>query len=252
MKKGILKYRIVKRENPQNRNEQPKWYAKAVQDRTIEFEDLVTHMSEHHSPYSRGVISGVLTDMLDCVQELVLDGKSVRLGDLGLFSVGIKSKGAEVRDEWGVNSHVQGVTLNVRNTKSWSNAELRRRTTMQELIAYDDGKSEDSSEPSEPSEPSNPSAGSGSSDSGTNGGSSNVSPDPEPEQIFIGTSVNDSRMGSVSGMGTYDKGTTVTLKATANAGYRFVSWGDDVTENPRVIKAEVNGATYSAIFEAVA
>ena len=59
-------------------------------------------------------------------------------------------------------------------------------------------------------------------------------------------------MGSVSGMGTYDKGTTVTLTATANAGYRFVSWGDDVTDNPRIVKAEVNGATYSAIFEAVA
>ena len=68
------------------------------------------------------------------------------------------------------------------------------------------------------------------------------------EQIFIGTSVNDSRMGSVSGMGTYDKGTTVTLTATPNPGYVFISWGDDVTDNPRMIKAEVNGATYSAIF----
>ena len=252
---------MVTRMNPQNKSEQPKWYAKAVQDRTIDFEDLVTHMSEHNSPYSRGVIHGVLTDMLDCVKELVLDGKSVRLGDLGLFSVGLKTKGAVTRDKWSVASHVQGVSLNVRNTKTWSNAELRKNTTLQELIGYDNGKNDDDFE--EPIE--NPESGSNnapSNPSGDNnqGGSSNVTPDPEPdngdnpevEQIFIGTSVNDSRMGSVSGMGTYDKGTTVTLKATANAGYRFVSWGDDVTDNPRVIKAEVNGATYSAIFEAVA
>ena len=273
MSKGILKYRMVTRMNPQNKSEQPKWYAKAVQDRTIDFEDLVTHMSEHNSPYSRGVIHGVMTDMLDCVKELVLDGKSVRLGDLGLFSVGLKTKGAVTRDKWTVASHVQGVTLNVRNTKTWSNAELRKNTTLQELIGYDNGKDEgddDFEEPIENPESPNPggndqggSSNNPSGGSGTNGGSSNVSPDPEPEpdngdeggepeQIFIGTSVNDSRMGSVSGMGTYDKGTTVTLKATANAGYRFVSWGDDVTENPRVIKAEVNGATYSAIFEAVA
>ncbi len=58
-----------------------------MQDRTVDFEDLVTHMSEHNSPYSRGVIHGVLIDMLSCLQELVLDGKSVRLGELGLFSV---------------------------------------------------------------------------------------------------------------------------------------------------------------------
>lgn len=74
----------------------------------------------------------------------------------------------------------------------------------------------------------------------------------EAEQIFIGTSVNDSAMGSVSGMGTYDKGTTVTLTATANAGYRFVSWSDEVTDNPRQVVAEVNGVAYSAIFEAIA
>ena len=261
MSKGILKYRMVTRMNPQNKSEQPKWYAKAVQDRTIEFEDLVTHMSEHNSPYSRGVIHGVLTDMLDCVKELVLDGKSVRLGDLGLFSVGLKTKGAVTRDKWTVASHVQGVSLNVRNTKTWSNAELRKNTTLQELIGYDNGKNDDDDfeEPIENPEPGGNNAPSNPSGGNNQGGSSNVTPDPEPEpdggeveQIFIGTSVNDSRMGSVSGMGTYDKGTTVTLKATANAGYRFVSWGDDVTDNPRVIKAEVNGATYSAIFEAVA
>ena len=89
MTTGILKYKMVERINPQDKEAAPKWYGKAVQDRTIDFEGLVSHMSEHHSPYSRGVIHGVLTDMLDCVKELVLDGKSVRMGDLGLFSVGI-------------------------------------------------------------------------------------------------------------------------------------------------------------------
>ena len=186
MSKGILKYRMVTRMNPQNKSEQPKWYAKAVQDRTIEFEDLVTHMSEHNSPYSRGVIHGVLTDMLDCVKELVLDGKSVRLGDLGLFSVGLKTKGAVTRDKWTVASHVQGVSLNVRNTKTWSNAELRKNTTLQELIGYDNGKNDDDFE--EPIE--NPESGGNNNQNGNNnpsggsgtngGGSSNVTPDPEP------------------------------------------------------------------------
>ena len=140
MATGILKYKMVERINPQNKEEDPKWYAKAVQDRTVDFEALCTHMSEHNSPYSRGVIHGVLTDMLDCVKELVLDGKSVRLGDLGLFSVGLKTKGALTREMWTVASHRKGVTLNVRNTKTWSNRELRNKVTLQELTGYDDGK----------------------------------------------------------------------------------------------------------------
>lgn len=147
MATGILKYKKVTRINPNDKEAAPMWYAKAVQDRTIDFEALVTHMSEHNSPYSRGVIHGVLTDMLDCVKELLLDGKSVRLGDLGLFSVGIRSKGALTREKWAVASHLKGVTLNVRNTKTWSNSELRKNTVLEELTGYDDGKlSEEESE----------------------------------------------------------------------------------------------------------
>ena len=239
MAKGILKYKMVTRINPQNKSEQPKWYAKAVQDRTIDFEDLVTHMSEHNSPYSRGVIHGVLTDMLDCVKELVLDGKSVRLGDLGLFSVGLKTSGAKSRDRWSVATHVQGVTLNVRNTKTWSNAELRKNTTLQELIGYDDGSSTND-EGDTPSDSGN--------DNGSGGGGNN---NPGgTERISISTSVNDNSMGSVTGAGTYNKGDSVTLIAMANDGYRFLCWGDEVTDNPRTIIANVNGVTYSAIFEA--
>ena len=140
MATGILKYKKVTRINPNDKEAAPMWYAKAVQDRTIDFEALVTHMSEHNSPYSRGVIHGVLTDMLDCVKELLLDGKSVRLGDLGLFSVGIRNKGALTREKWAVASHLKGVTLNVRNTKTWSNSELRKNTVLEELTGYDDGK----------------------------------------------------------------------------------------------------------------
>ena len=238
MAKGILKYKMVTRINPQNKSEQPKWYAKAVQDRTIDFEDLVTHMSEHNSPYSRGVIHGVLTDMLDCVKELVLDGKSVRLGDLGLFSVGLKTSGAKSRDRWSVATHVQGVTLNVRNTKTWSNAELRKNTTLQELIGYDDG-SATNDEGDTPTDEGN-----------NNGGGNDNGSGDGTERISISTSVNDNSMGSVTGAGTYNKGEHVTLIAMANDGYRFVCWGDEVTDNPRTIIANVNGVTYSAIFEA--
>lgn len=88
--KGTLKYRKVTR-TPQsgpNKNKQM-YYATAVTDREMNFEEFVTHISEHNSPYSRGTVHGVLMDTLDCLQELILDGKSVRLSDLGLFSIGM-------------------------------------------------------------------------------------------------------------------------------------------------------------------
>ena len=100
----------------------------------MSFEDFVTHISEHNSPYSRGTIHGVLMDTLDCLKHLILDGKSVRFSDLGLFSIGMTSRG-EVSKEKVTAASVLGVHLIVRNTKTWSNAELKKLT---KIVAYDD------------------------------------------------------------------------------------------------------------------
>ena len=60
-------------------------------------------------------------------------------------------------------------------------------------------------------------------------------------------SANDS-MGTVSGGGTYEAGSQVTITATAAEGYRFVSWNDGNTDNPRTITV-TEDATYIASFE---
>ena len=160
-KKGTLKYRKVSR-TPQIGKDagKKKYYATAVQDRTMEFEDFVTHISEHNSPYSRGTIHGVLMDTLDCLQELILDGKSVRLGDLGLFSIGMTSKAEDTKEKVTAQS-VEGVHLIVRNTKTWSNSELAKKCKLQEYGSYDG--SDDGTTPSTPS---------GSGGSSTSGGDS--------------------------------------------------------------------------------
>ena len=116
--KGTLKYRKVQRTPQTGENAgKKKWYATAVTDREVDFEGFVTHISDHGSPYSRGTIHGVLMDALDHLQELILDGKSVRLSDLGLFSIGMSSKAEDTKEKVTAAS-VDGVHLIVRNTKA--------------------------------------------------------------------------------------------------------------------------------------
>ena len=50
--KGTIKYKIISRKNPQEPDGAPQYYAKAVQDRSMDFEDFVSHMSDHNSPFS--------------------------------------------------------------------------------------------------------------------------------------------------------------------------------------------------------
>lgn len=68
------------------------WYARPVIEETFNIETLAKHMANHNTPYSAGVIKGVLADMISCIKELILDGKNVKLDDLAIFSVGIVSK----------------------------------------------------------------------------------------------------------------------------------------------------------------
>ena len=162
--KGTLKYRKVER-TPQVGKDagKKKYYATAVQDRTMEFEDFVSHVAEHNSPYSRGTVHGVLMDTLDCLQELILDGKSVRFSDLGLFSLGMTSRGEETAAKVSAQS-IEGVHLILRNTKGWSNAELKKKCRIELLdnrVTVEDGTADAGSKGD------NTGQGGGSSSSGT-------------------------------------------------------------------------------------
>ena len=174
-KKGTLKYRKVSR-TPQVGKDagKKKFYATAVQDRTMEFEDFVTHISEHNSPYSRGTVHGVLMDTLDCLKELILDGKSVRFADLGLFSIGMTSRGEDNAEKVNASS-ITGVHLIVRNTKNWSNTELRKMckiTALGSEVTEEGDGGDNGGKPSGDNGGSTPSGGSSTTggDSSTTGG----------------------------------------------------------------------------------
>lgn len=66
-------------------------------------------------------------------------------------------------------------------------------------------------------------------------------------QYTITVTSNNEDWGVVTGGGTYDEGTTATLRAYPADGYVFKKWSDNNTDNPRQVT--VNGdASYQAIF----
>ncbi len=70
------------------------------------------------------------------------------------------------------------------------------------------------------------------------------------QQYTVTIEVNDSTMGSVTGMGTYEQNDTITIAATPHKGHIFKQWSDGVTDNPRtmIVTADV---TIKAIFEQI-
>ena len=66
------------------------------------------------------------------------------------------------------------------------------------------------------------------------GGSSQPAP-AKPKRTLTVRSANESQ-GSVSGGGTFDEGSTQTVRATPKTGFAFDKWSDGSTQNPRTVK----------------
>ena len=103
-----------------------KWFAFPVKESTVELDQLAQHMAAHNTPYSAGAIKGILTDMVTCIKELLLEGRSVKLPDLAIFSIGIKNAkgGADKEDDFTVAGNITGLKLRARATGSLNMRDL--------------------------------------------------------------------------------------------------------------------------------
>lgn len=72
----------------------------------------------------------------------------------------------------------------------------------------------------------------------------------DAKKYTVTATVNDEKMGKVTGTGEYVENSTATIKAVANPGYEFVKWEDSSTANPRTITVTANtevAATFQAM-----
>lgn len=223
-------------------------YAIAQYADVMTIEKFAKHISTHGCVYSRADISAILYMAVDCMREQLLEGKKIRLGDLGDFSVSLQSKGAETAKAF-TSQNITGVNVvwdcgqefknllvdaefNLVAPRSAQAAVLKAvkaGETVVDLNAKGDGDGGDGGDTPDGggTDPSNPSNGSG---SGTN---------PTRQYTISVTSANTDQ-GIVSGGGTYSEGSRVNITASPKAGYQFDKWSDGNTSSVRTINVSKN------------
>jgi predicted histone-like DNA-binding protein len=117
-----------------------RWFAYPVVEETVNLSNLAKHMASHNTPFSAGVIKGLLTDMINCIKELLLEGKNVKIDDLAIFSLGIKNRkgGAESEDQFTVTQNIEGVKFRARATGELMAKNLNLEASMKKAKAVDD------------------------------------------------------------------------------------------------------------------
>jgi predicted histone-like DNA-binding protein len=89
-----------------------KMYARVSYKQSMDLHDMAQHMAEHNTAFSEGLIVGVLTDFVKCVREMVLNGNTVKVGNLAIFKATVESNGLEVLYD-AQNDKVASATLGV-------------------------------------------------------------------------------------------------------------------------------------------
>ena len=85
-------------------------FAVAQYAEVMTIEKFARHIATHGCVYSRADIAAILYMAVDCMREQLLEGKKIRLGDLGDFSVNLTSKGAESADKF-TAQNITGVNV---------------------------------------------------------------------------------------------------------------------------------------------
>ena len=212
------------------------YFATAQYTEVMGIEKFARHIADHGTTYSRADIMASLYMAVDCMREQLLEGKKIRLGELGDFSLSLSSKGAETAEKFS-SQNIQRVAVSWEPGSEFRNlladAEFNlvatRSAQAAVLKAIKEGKT--NVDISAPVTPGNPGGGSPSGGTSNPGGTTGQT----KKCTLTVRSANESQ-GSVSGGGTFDEGSTQTVRATPKTGFAFDKWSDGSTQNPRTVK----------------
>ncbi len=220
-------------------------------------EKFAKHIATHGCVYSRADISAILYLAVDCMREQLLEGKKIRLGDLGDFSVSLSSKGAETADKFSAQN-ITGVNVNWECGSEFKNlladAEfnlvasrsaqaavikaIKAGSNVVDLTNPDGDDPNGGGSGSGNQQSGGPSTGSG---TGTGGSSQNQGSGTDTTTKYtLSLMSNDSDMGTVAGAGQYEQNSQASIKATPKSGYLFDQWSDGNRNAERTINVTRN------------
>ncbi|MCI6201309.1 MAG: DNA-binding protein [Paraprevotella sp.] len=132
----MIRY-ILKQNGVSTSTSYKKYYAKPVIEQTMNLQQLAKHMADHNSGFSEAMCLGVITAMIRCIKEMILEGKNVKIDDLAIFSCGIKNTpgGAESEDDFTVSKNIRGVKLRVRATGELTASSLNLEAQLKKATA---------------------------------------------------------------------------------------------------------------------
>lgn len=94
-----VKYSVIPRINPRDRETEPKYYAQVKQSGDVSLREMCERI-EQSCTVTKADVHAVLVAMEDVIVDALKGGEIIRLGDLGTLRVSLSSKGALSEKEY--------------------------------------------------------------------------------------------------------------------------------------------------------
>lgn len=200
------------------------------------------------SGMSKGVMQACWDAAGEVIKAWITEGHSVPIPGLGSMRIGLRARSAaELKD---VNTEL----ILRRRILFTPSIEIKRK--INEMGVYISEVRDENgvlvyplpnNKPSGGNPDNTPSGGGDNKPSGGGGNTPNGGGDNTQAKKTLAVNILPPTGGSVKGAGTYNEGSSVTVEATPNKGFKFTQWSDGVTSASRVVKMDKD-VTLTAYF----
>ena len=97
----MIKYKLIERVNPADRTKK-KFYASPSSSGRVTLNRVATDISQKSS-LTKGDVQSVLTNLVEQLPKYLLDGQTIKLGDLGNLRFSFSSEGVENEADFNTN-----------------------------------------------------------------------------------------------------------------------------------------------------
>ena len=102
-----------------------KAYGQAQVRKNFTLSQFAKHIADHGCAYDHGDIQAVLAKAVFCLKELILEGNSITLGDMGTFAPSLSTEGAVTTEDFTVDN-IKKVNVCWRKTAYLNGKNLRQ------------------------------------------------------------------------------------------------------------------------------
>jgi predicted histone-like DNA-binding protein len=134
-----IQFKLTPKKNPQNLDDPPKYYARAIVRGKRDLEQM-SELVARHSALSEADVYGLLKALETETIQSLLDGFSVEMGELCIFYPQVQSEGIGNEEEFQSKQHIKRKTVGVRARSTLKYALERVET---ERVDNGNGKEDD-------------------------------------------------------------------------------------------------------------